>query len=146
MINRVVIVGRLTRDPELRTTPTGVSVISFSLAFDNKTRNADGSTGSSFINCTAWRQNAEFIAKYCQKGTQVGIEGSLFESRFQRRDGTNASRIEIQVDSVTLFGSKNPSTSQAQENAANNAYVQDSEPDDEDLLGGENFADEDVPF
>ena len=146
MINRVVIVGRLTRDPELRTTPSGVSVITFSLAFDNKTRNADGTTGTSFINCTAWRQSAELISKYCKKGSQVGIDGSLQERRFQRRDGTNASTMEIQVDSVTLLGSKNPSTSQPQENAANNAYVQDSEPDDIDLLGGDDFADDDVPF
>ncbi len=144
MINRVVIVGRLTRDPELRTTPSGVSVITFSLAFDNKTRNADGTTGTSFINCTAWRQQAEFISKYCKKGTQVGVDGSLQERRFQRRDGTNASTMEIQIDSVTLLGSK--PTSQTQENAANNSYVQDSEPNDEDLLGGDDFADDDVPF
>ena len=145
MINRVVIVGRLTRDPELRTTPSGVSVITFSLAFDNKTRSADGSTGTSFINCTAWRQTAEFVSKYCKKGSQVGVDGSLEERRFQRRDGSNASTMEIQVDSVTLMGSKS-TTSQTQENAANNSYVQDVEPDEEDLLGGDDYADDDVPF
>ena len=110
MINRVIIVGRLTKAPELRTTPNGISVMSFTLAFDNKSKGPNGEKTSSFINCTAWRQNAEFISKYCQKGTQVGIEGSLQERKYVRKDGSNASTIDIIVDSVTLFGSKNQNT------------------------------------
>ena len=65
MINRVILVGRITKEPELRTTASGINVLSFTLAFDNKNKNADGTRGSSFINCTAWRNNADIIAKYC---------------------------------------------------------------------------------
>lgn len=151
MINRVIIVGRLTRDPELRTTPNGVNVITFSLAFDNKNRNADGSRSSSFITCTAWRQNADFISKYCKKGTQIGIEGSLQERRFQRRDGSNASVIEIQVDSVTLFGSKANGVPTQNNSFApqSNQYNNTIDPleNDDDIFGDDgDLADDDLPF
>ena len=86
MINRVILVGRITKEPELRTTASGINVLSFTLAFDNKNKNADGTRGSSFINCTAWRNNADIIAKYCHKGSQIGIDGSLQERKYQRNN------------------------------------------------------------
>lgn len=148
MINRVVLVGRLTKTPELKTTTTGLSVITFTLAFDNKTKGVDGQRASSFINCTAWRQNAEFVAKYCEKGTQIGVDGSLQERRYQRRDGTNASVIEVVVDSVTLLGSKNQNsaTSSQTVSAPASAYQAD-EPTSNDLLSDDgDLADDDLPF
>ena len=148
MINRVVLVGRLTKTPELKTTTTGLSVITFTLAFDNKTKGADGQRASSFINCTAWRQSAEFVAKYCEKGTQIGVDGSLQERRYQRRDGTNASVIEVVVDSVTLLGSKNQNsaTSSQTVSAPASAYQED-EPTSNDLLTDDgDLADDDLPF
>ena len=151
MINRVIIVGRLTRDPELRTTPNGVNVLTFTLAFDNKNKNADGTRGTSFINCTAWRQLADFVSKYCKKGSQVGVEGSLQERKFQRRDGSNASVIEIQVDGVTLLGAKQGNTTSVNnsnsQQTSTSGFEQDSLLSDNDILGGDDdLADDDLPF
>lgn len=147
MINRVVLVGRLTKTPELKTTTTGLSVLTFTLAFDNKTKGADGQRTSSFINCTAWRQQAEFIAKYCEKGTQIGVDGSLQERRYQRRDGSNASTIEVVVDSVTLLNSKNQGTTNSQPvNQSATAYVPDEMPSDDLLSDDGDLADDDLPF
>ena len=151
MINRVIIVGRLTRDPELRTTPNGVNVLTFTLAFDNKNKNADGTRGTSFINCTAWRQLADFVSKYCKKGSQVGVEGSLQERKFQRRDGSNASVIEIQVDGVTLLGAKQGNTTSINnsnsQQTSTSGFEQDSLLSDDDILGGDDdLADDDLPF
>lgn len=150
MINRVVLVGRLTKEPELRTTATGVNVLSFTLAFDNKTKNADGSKGSSFINCTAWRNSADIIARYCHKGSQIGVDGSLQERRYQRRDGTNASVIEVQVSEVTLLGSKGgvaTNSTPVDTTPVNHGYVED-EPDTADVMdnGDGDLADDDLPF
>ena len=149
MINKVILVGRLTRAPELRSTPNGVSVCSFSLAFDNKNKAADGSRTSSFINCTAWRQNAEFICNYCPKGTQVGIEGNLQERKYTRKDNTQASVIEIIVEGVTLFGSRN---NNANNNISSNSVESNSgyeRDNDIDATFGDEFddiADDDAPF
>ena len=148
MINRVILVGRLTKEPELRTTASGINVLSFTLAFDNKNKNADGSRGSSFINCTAWRNNAEIIAKYCHKGSQLGIDGSLQERKYQRRDGSNASVIEVIVSDVALLGSKgNSSTYNSQPEPENQGYVPDEEPVEDVMAGGDgDLADDDLPF
>ena len=98
MVNRVVLVGRLTKDPELRRTNNGTPVTSFTLAFTNRTKNADGSNSSSFVNCTAWNKTAEIVSQYCSKGSQLCVDGRLVETKFQRKDGTNASRVEIVVE------------------------------------------------
>ena len=148
MINRVILVGRITKEPELRTTASGINVLSFTLAFDNKNKNADGTRGSSFINCTAWRNNADIIAKYCHKGSQIGIDGALQERKYQRRDGTNASVIEVVVNEVALLGSKSsPSTYNSQPEPASQGYVADEEPVDDVMAGGDgDLADDDLPF
>lgn len=148
MINRVILVGRITKEPELRTTASGINVLSFTLAFDNKNKNADGTRGSSFINCTAWRNNADIIAKYCHKGSQIGIDGSLQERKYQRRDGTNASVIEVVVNEVALLGSKgSSSTYNSQPEPASQSYVADEVPVDDVMAGGDgDLADDDLPF
>lgn len=148
MINRVILVGRITKEPELRTTASGINVLSFTLAFDNKNKNADGTRGSSFINCTAWRNNADIIAKYCHKGSQIGIDGSLQERKYQRRDGTNASVIEVVVNEIALLGSKSSSsTYNSQPEPASQGYVADEEPVDDVMAGGDgDLADDDLPF
>ena len=148
MINRVILVGRITKEPELRTTASGVNVLSFTLVFDNKNKNADGTRGSSFINCTAWRNSADIIARYCHKGSQIGIDGSLQERKFQRRDGTNASVIEVVVSEVALLGSKGGQSSyNSQPEPQSQGYVQDEEPMDDMMANGEgDLADDDLPF
>ena len=85
-MNKAILVGRLTRDPELRTTGNGVSVCSFSIAINRRFRNAEGNYDADFINCVAWRQQAELIAKYFAKGRMIGIVGSI-QTRNYDRDG-----------------------------------------------------------
>lgn len=148
MINRVILIGRLTKSPEMRVTNNGTNVCSFTLAFDNKAKGPDGQRVSSFINCTAWRSLAEIITKYCEKGSQIGVEGSLQERKYQRRDGTNASTIEIVVDDIQLLGSKNSNSNNSAAFESNSGFQSDNQVEFEDnLASGEgDLADEDLPF
>ena len=106
MINRVVLVGRLTRDPELRKTNSGNSVCSFSVAVDNRQKNPDGTRSASFIPCVALSQSADSMSKFTRKGSLVGIEGRLNQRSYQRQDGTKASVLEVLCDSVQFLEPK----------------------------------------
>ena len=106
MINRVVLVGRLTRDPELRKTNSGNSVCSFSVAVDNRQKNPDGTRSASFIPCVAFSQSADSMSKFTRKGSLVGIEGRLNQRSYQRQDGTKASVLEVLCDSVQFLEPK----------------------------------------
>ena len=85
-MNKALLVGRLTREPELKTTGSGTSVCTFSLAVQRKYKNADGEYEADFINCVAWRSQAEFLAKFFNKGSMVGIVGSI-QTRNYEKDG-----------------------------------------------------------
>ena len=104
MINNVVLVGRLTRDPELRKTQTGKSVLSFSCAvnrkFKTETQTAD------FINCVAWNQTADFLARYATKGALVGIEGRIQTRNYDDKTGNRVYVTEVVCDSVQLLENK----------------------------------------
>lgn len=106
MINRVILVGRLTRDPELKRTNSGMSVASFSIAVDNRMKNPDGSRGTTFMNCSIFGAQAENLAKFTRKGALVGVEGSLNQRNFQRQDGTKGSAIEVIADRVAFLEPK----------------------------------------
>ena len=106
MINRVVLVGRLTRDPELRRTNSGTSVCSFTVAVDNRTKNPDGTRGTSFIPCTVFQQSADNMSKFVRKGSLVGVEGRLNQRSYVRQDGTKASVLEVLADSVQFLEPK----------------------------------------
>ncbi|MEE1054531.1 MAG: single-stranded DNA-binding protein, partial [Acutalibacteraceae bacterium] len=88
MFNLVVLTGRLTADPELKTTPNGISVTSFSIAVDRRYRSGE-ERQTDFINIVAWRTSAEFICKYFKKGNLIGIEGSIQTRRYQDKNGNN---------------------------------------------------------
>ena len=107
MINRVVLVGRLTRDPELRKTTSGNSVCTFTVALDNRMKNPDGSKGRSFIPCTAFTTTAETVTKFARKGLLVGVEGRLNQRSFIRQDGSKTSVIEVLCDSVQFLEKRN---------------------------------------
>ena len=83
MINRVVLVGRLTRDPELRKTTTGTSVASFTLAVDNRLKDANGQYTTSFIPCVVWKEQAENCVRFIHKGSLVGVEGRLNQRNYE---------------------------------------------------------------
>ena len=108
MINRVVLVGRLTRDPELRKTNSekAVPVASFSIAVDSRTRNADGEWGTTFLNCSIFGNQADNVFKFTRKGSLVGVEGSLNQRNFVRKDGTKGSVIEVICDRVAFLDRK----------------------------------------
>ena len=145
MINRVVLVGRLTRDPELRKTNSGGSVASFTVAVDNRTKNPDGTRGSSFIPCSVFNQQADNVAKFVRKGSLVGVEGRLNQRSFVRKDGTNAQVIEVLADSVQFLEPKSASTAQAP--VAEVDSFQDTSFDDNDnSFDGLNLPENDLPF
>jgi len=146
MVNRVIIVGRLTKDPELRTTGSGLAVTSFTLAFNNRTKGADGSTTSSFVTCNAWNKTAEIICQYCKKGSQLCVDGRLQERKYQRKDGTNASVVEIVIENIELLGKASGST-----NGKNADYTPDNNSGDDFYTekndnAPEDLADDDLPF
>lgn len=103
MINSVTIMGRMTKDPELKTTQSGLSVISFTVAVDRKyqkERQAD------FLNVVAWRQTAEFVEKYFHKGSMIAVQGSIQTRKYEDKNGNNRTAVEIVADNVSFCGSK----------------------------------------
>lgn len=103
-INRVILVGRLTRDPELRTTTSGKSVVGFSLAVDRRGRRDDEGGDADFFRITAWERTADFVANYCSKGRLVAVEGRLQSRKFQDKDGNNREVVEVVADNVQALG------------------------------------------
>jgi len=103
-LNCVCLTGRLTRDPELRTTTTGKQVVSFTVAVQKRFKPQDESQpDASFIDCVAWGQQAEFLSNYGAKGRMVGVTGRLEQRKYQAQDGTNRNVVEVVVDNVQLL-------------------------------------------
>ena len=104
MLNHITIMGRLTRDVELRTTQSGASVASFSVAVERDFGGHDGSERQTdFIDCVAWRQTGEFVSKYFRKGSMIVVSGRLQSRKWQDRDGNNRTSGEVVADNV-YFG------------------------------------------
>ncbi len=104
MMNRLILTGRLTAEPEFKTTTSGIEVCRFCVAVDRRFKNADGKRETDFVNVVAWRQTARFVADYCHKGYMVGVDGSLQQRRWQDDDGMNRSSYEVNADSIELLG------------------------------------------
>lgn len=103
MINNVVLMGRLTADPELRTSQSGVSYIRFSVAVERPYSKGKDKT-TDFINCVAWRQTAEFIDKYFVKGQMIALVGSLRTDSYTNKDGAKVNTVDVNVDNVSFTG------------------------------------------
>lgn len=116
MLNRVVIMGRITVNPELRQTQGGVSVLSFTVAVDRRFTNPGGERQADFIYCVAWRHNAEFISKYFVKGQMIAIDGVLQSRNYIDKNGNNRSVTEVVVENASFCGSK-AETSAARSNS-----------------------------
>ncbi len=112
MLNCAVIMGRLTADPELRQTPSGVSVTRFSVAVDRGYVKPGEERKADFINVVCWRQTAEFVTKYFSKGSMIAVQGSIQTGSYEK-DGVKRSTFEIVADNVSFCGSKNESGSTA---------------------------------
>ncbi len=115
MLNHVSIMGRLARDPELRTTTSGKSVVSFTIATDRNRKDANGQNQTDWIRMTAWGKTAEFICKYFQKGSMIAIDGRLQSKTYQDKNGNNRTDMEVVVEEVNFVGAK--SASNADSNA-----------------------------
>ena len=118
-MNKVVLIGRLTKDPELRTTPNGISNASFSLAVNRNFKNKEGVIEPDFFNVIVWRRQAENVSKYCSKGTQVCVEGRLQSRSYDAQDGTKRYVTEVIADSVEFLSRPNGS--------GNSSYSPDAE-------------------
>ncbi len=141
MINRVVLVGRLTRDPELRRTQNETAVASFTLAVDDRVKDTEGKSTTSFINVTVWNNQADNVAKFCRKGALVGVDGRLRQRSFEKRDGTKGSVIEIIADSVQFLEPKGT------REIPNEEFIPDETPTDESKnLDSIDVTDDDLPF
>lgn len=103
MINRVVLVGRLTKDPDLRYTPSGAAVTRFTLAVNRTFSNAQGEKEADFINCTVWRKQAENTANFLKKGSLAGVEGRIQTGSYEGQDGKRIYTTEVVADSVQFL-------------------------------------------
>jgi len=106
MLNQLILLGRLTKEPQLRTATSGRNVASFSLAFDNVMKNPDGSRGTSFIDCVAFDTTAEVIVKFAHKGDKIAVVGSVNQRHWTGKDGKEYSNIEVLVSSIELLEPK----------------------------------------
>lgn len=145
MLNCAVIMGRLTADPELKTTQSGISVVSFSVAVDRSFVRKGEERQTDFINVVAWRQTAEFVSRYFRKGSMIAVQGSIQTRKYVDKNGNNRVAVEIVADNVSFCGSKSESgmeggyapvdnapASAAYANAGANDF--EELPDDEDNL------------
>lgn len=158
MINRVVLVGRLTRDVEVRKTSTGLSVADFTVACDRRSsKSQDGNEKTAdFINCTAWRQSADFLGQYAKKGAIIGVDGRLQTSDYER-DGQRIYRTVVIADNVRLLESRAQSEARAQQSSSDgyqDSYQPsyDAEPAVDDVVedfeagSGLDLSNDDLPF
>lgn len=160
MMNRVVLVGRLTKDPELRYTPAGVAVATFTLAVNRPFKNGQGEQEADFIQCVVWRKPAENVANFLKKGSLTGVDGRVQTRNYEGNDGKRVYVTEIVAESVQFLEPKQnavegstPNNNQNEANYSNNiqtssyaadasqkggAFVNDSKPID--------IPDDDLPF
>lgn len=122
MLNSAILMGRLTADPELRTTNSNISVCPFTVAVDRAYQKQGEEKQTDFINCVAWRHNAEFVTKYFTKGQMIAVEGSIQTRSYEDKDGNKRTAVEVVVDRASFCGGKN-------ENASNNTQANISTPD-----------------
>lgn len=144
MINNVVLVGRLTRDPELRTTNSGTSVCSFTIAVDNRQKNPDGTKSASFIPCTAFQQSADNMSKFLKKGSLVGIVGRLNQRSYLNKDNVKVTVIEVLCDSVQFLEPKGEGKPVENDNSGFESDVQNQ--DESKNLDALDLPDDDLPF
>ena len=115
MLNRIIIMGRFVRDPELRHSQSGIPVTSFTLAVDRNHKDSQsGERGTDFIDCTIWRNGAEFVCKYFGKGRMAVVEGRLQIREWKDKDGNNRRSAEVVAENVYFADSKHADAAQPQ--------------------------------
>lgn len=135
MVNNVVIMGRMVRDPELRQLDNGTSVTSFSVAVDrNYVDKTTNERQADFLNVVAWRQTADFVCKYFHQGDMIALEGSLQSRKYTDKDGNNRTAIEIVANNISFCGGKNGGNANANAGAASATMVANAPSEDNDEL------------
>ena len=161
-MNKVILMGRLTRDVEMRQTTSGATVARFSIAVNRRFKNSEGNYDADFINCVAWRQTGEFISRYFQKGSMIAVVGSIQSRSWDGQDGKKQYATEVIVDEAYFTGSKAETNTGASagaggyqnqggyQNTAAPSQIGGAEPnfDDFDTSGFADFdgSEDDLPF
>ena len=144
MLNRAVLTGRLTRDPELRYTTSGTAVVSFTLAVDRQFRNQNGDRDADFINCVIWRKSAENFSNFTHKGSLVGIEGRIQTRNYENQQGNRVYVTEVVVDNFAFLSSKKGQDSHQNSRQRLNTKAQDPFAGTE--TASVDITDDDLPF
>ena len=148
-MNKVVLIGRLTKDPELRYTQGGTAVANFTLAVNRRFANQSGEREADFINCVAWQKTAEFVANYFKKGQQMAMEGRIQVSTYDGNDGQKRWKTDVVAEAIEFCGSKKDgSNGNANAGSGSNHTGSSSGNSEQELGFGEEivFDDNDLPF
>lgn len=138
MLNRAIIVGRLTRDPDLRYTQSGIAVANFTVAANRPFKNAQGEQEADFISCVIWRKAAESLANYQKKGNLIGLEGRIQTSTYQDNDGKTVYKTEVLAESVQFLDPKSNNSAQGQNKANTDGNGQGNTNTSNDTQGNQN--------
>jgi len=136
-MNKVILMGNLTRDPETSQTNSGITFTRFTVAVQRRFANAEGEREADFINCTAWRQTAEFISKYFKKGNKIAVVGSVQTRTYEGQDGQTKYATDVVVDEAHFTGAKDSSSG---------GEVRESAPSGKKQAKLEPVEDDDLPF
>ena len=140
MMNRVILVGRITKDPEVKTTQSNIPVVSFTLAVNRQFSDASGDRQADFIQCVVWRKQAENLARFVKKGALLGVEGRIQTRQYEAENGTRYV-TEVVCDSVQFLESKGESDTPYQKQEDNTADNEEFYETSKQLA-----AEEDLPF
>lgn len=155
MINRTVLVGRLTRDPELKRTANDAAVVSFTLAVNRQFTNSQGEREADFINCVIWRKAAENFVNFTNKGSLVGIDGRIQTRNYENQQGQRVYVTEVVVDNFSLLESRKDNSNQSSsynqsKNSNNSNSSSNSKPNMSDPFADNSkpidISDSDLPF
>ena len=132
-MNKVYLIGNLTRDPEISTTTSGISVCRMSIAVSRRFANAEGGRDTDFFNVTAWRGTADNCAKFLKKGNKIAVSGSIQTRNYEKADGTKGFSVDIVADEVEFLSSKNDGTAEGGM-PVGGSPISDLQPIDDDNL------------
>lgn len=131
-MNRTVLIGRLTKDPEIKNTASQVSVCTFTIAVDRRFKDNNGQRQADFINCVAWRQTANFIAQYFHKGSKIAVVGSIQTRNYEDKNGNKVYVTEVVVDEVEFVDSISNSAPKKPDNSES-TNIESSETEIDDM-------------
>ncbi len=147
MLNRVILMGRIVADPELKTTGTGISVTSFRIAVDRSYVKSGEERKADFFDIVCWRSTAEFVCRYFGKGSLIAVEGQLQSRTYQAKDGTNRYVVEVVADNVSFTGERRDNSGGYSQNyGSNQSYHQDAPQAPASYQSGSNSDFQDMPL